>query len=39
MMCKRLLYWLISPYRKYQDYKRLQKTLQELRKKDPFIYK
>ena len=30
--------WILSPWHKYQEKKRIKKRLEELRKKDPFIY-
>lgn len=36
---KQLWYWLITPYRNYVAHKEFKKHLEELRKKDPFIYK
>jgi hypothetical protein len=29
----------MSPYRKWQEHRRFKKRLEELRKRDPFIYK
>ena len=37
-MFTRIWRWIISPYTRYQERKRLKKRLEELRKKDPFIY-
>lgn len=31
--------WLLTPYRRWQDHRRYKKRLEELRKRDPFIYK
>lgn len=31
--------WLLTPYRRWQDARRYKKRLEELRKRDPFIYK
>lgn len=36
---KKLYYWFITPYRKYKLHKEFKKRIEELRKKDPFIYK
>jgi hypothetical protein len=36
---KKLIDFLLSPIRKYQEKQRLKKRLEELRKRDPFIYK
>jgi len=35
----KILNWLLTPWRKFQDNRRLKKRLEELRKRDPFIYK
>ena len=37
-MFTRIWRWVISPYTRYRDRKRLEKRLEELRKQDPFIY-
>jgi hypothetical protein len=31
--------WLLKPYRRWQEHKAFKKRLEELRKRDPFIYK
>jgi len=31
--------WILAPYRKWKEQKALKKRLEELRKRDPFIYK
>jgi hypothetical protein len=31
--------WLLTPYRRWQEHKAFKKRLEELRKRDPFIYK
>jgi hypothetical protein len=36
---KKLIDFLLSPYRKYQENKRYKARIAELRKRDPFIYK
>jgi hypothetical protein len=36
---KRIIYWLMTPYRKYKEKKQFEARLAELRKRDPFIYK
>jgi len=35
----KFIYWLLTPYRRWQDRQRYKKRLEELRKRDPFIYK
>jgi len=30
---------LLAPYRKYQQKRKLKKKIEELKKRDPFIYK
>jgi hypothetical protein len=37
-MFKKILDFILSPYRKFQDKRRLKKRIAELRKRDPFIY-
>jgi len=36
---KRIISWLLTPYRKYKEHKAYKTRLEELRKRDPFIYK
>lgn len=36
---KKLIDFLLSPYRQYKEKQALKKRLAELRKRDPFIYK
>ena len=36
---KRFWEWLKTPYTKYKENKESKKRLEELRKRDPFIYK
>jgi hypothetical protein len=36
---KKLISWLLTPYRKYKEKKAFEARLAELRKRDPFIYK
>jgi hypothetical protein len=36
---KKLISWLLTPYTKYKENKAFKKRLEELRKRDPFIYK
>lgn len=36
---KKLIDFLLAPYRKYQENKRYKARIEELRKRDPFIYK
>jgi hypothetical protein len=38
-MMKRIIDIILYPYRKYTENKKLKKRLEELRKRDPFIYK
>jgi hypothetical protein len=37
-MFKKILNFILAPYHKYQDKRRLKKRIAELRKRDPFIY-
>jgi hypothetical protein len=36
---KKIIEFLLQPYRRWQDKKNFKKRLEELRKRDPFIYK
>jgi hypothetical protein len=36
---KKLVYYILLPYKKFKDHKEFKKRLEELRKRDPFIYK
>ena len=36
---KKFWKWITSPYTKYKERKDLQKRLDEMKKRDPFIYK
>jgi hypothetical protein len=36
---KKFWEWLKTPYYKWQEHKNIQKRLEELKKRDPFIYK
>ena len=36
---KKLIDWLLTLYYKYKERKEFKKRLEELRKRDPFIYK
>lgn len=36
---RRLIDFILTPYRKWQEHRALKKRLEELRKRDPFIYK
>ena len=36
---KRLIDFLLYPYRKYQEHRAFKRRMEELRKRDPFIYK
>lgn len=38
-MLKKIIDTILIPFRKYQEHRRFKKRLEELRKKDPFIYK
>jgi len=38
-MVQKLINIILFPWRKWQDRQRLKKRLEELRKRDPFIYK
>lgn len=35
----KFIYWLLTPYRRWQERRTLKRRLEELRKRDPFIYK
>lgn len=37
-MLKKLIDLLLTPYRKWQEKRRIKKRIEELRKRDPFIY-
>ena len=37
-MFKKLLNLLLAPYRHFQEKRRIKKRIEELRKRDPFIY-
>jgi hypothetical protein len=34
----RFIEWLLTPYRRWQARRRFKKSLEQLRKRDPFIY-
>jgi hypothetical protein len=36
---KKIIYWVLTPYRKWQENREYKKRVEELRKRDPFIYK
>lgn len=36
---KKLLNWLLTPYYKWHEKRLIKKRLEELRQRDPFIYK
>jgi|TARA_B100001094_G_scaffold333278_1_gene410215 hypothetical protein len=36
---KKIWDFIISPYTKYKEHKAFKKRMEELRKRDPFIYK
>ena len=38
-MFKKLWYWINYPFYQYKEKQRMKKRLEELRKRDPFIYK
>ena len=35
----KIIKFLLTPYRKYQEHRAWKKRIEELRKRDPFIYK
>lgn len=35
----KFIYWLLTPYRRWKSKQEFKKRLEELRKRDPFIYK
>lgn len=39
MMIKKILANIILPWKKYKEYRELKKRIEDLRKRDPFIYK
>jgi hypothetical protein len=38
-MIKKIIDFLLWPFRTYQEHRRFKKRIKELREKDPFIYK
>jgi len=38
-MFNKIWYWKSYPYYQYKEKQRIKKRLEELRKRDPFIYK
>ena len=36
---KKIIYFILTPYRKDQEHRAFKKRIEELRKRDPFIYK
>jgi hypothetical protein len=38
-MIKRIINFLLSPYKRFKEDRQFKKRLEELRKRDPFIYK
>lgn len=34
-----IIKWLLAPYKQWQERRRMKKRIEELRKRDPFIYK
>lgn len=39
MVLKKIWKWIKTPYTSWQEKRRFKKRLEELRKRDPFIYK
>jgi hypothetical protein len=35
----RFIQWLLTPYRRWKENKEFKRRLEELKKRDPFIYK
>jgi hypothetical protein len=38
-MFKKIWHWISYPYYQYKEKQKMKKRLEELRKRDPFIYK
>lgn len=38
-MLKKIIDFILFPYTRYMENKKLKKRIEELRKRDPFIYK
>jgi hypothetical protein len=38
-MIKKIINFILYPYTKFQEHRQWKKRLEELRKRDPFIYK
>jgi hypothetical protein len=38
LMLKKLIELLLTPFRRFSERRRIKKRLEELRKRDPFIY-
>lgn len=38
-MKKKIINFITWPYRKWQEHRKLKKRMEELKKRDPFIYK
>lgn len=36
---KKLKDWITYPYKKYKEHRQFKKRIEELKKRDPFIYK
>ena len=36
---KKIWYWVTWPYTEYKEHRAFKKRMEELRKRDPFIYK
>lgn len=36
---KKVIDFILKPFRQYMEYRKFKKRVEELRKKDPFIYK
>lgn len=35
----KFIHWLLTPWRKWKEHREFKKKIEELRKRDPFIYK
>jgi hypothetical protein len=35
----KFIQWLLTPYRRWKEHKEFKRRLEELKKRDPFIYK
>jgi hypothetical protein len=36
---KKFIYWVLTPYRNWRENREYKKRVEEMRKRDPFIYK